>query len=470
MVGGAITRRMFIDKRLTGTSMAIPYCLLLQVAEEIACMLNRNRTQLVGFMKKIVIILFLVLSAATSCETQDQNMQSFETVWQTVYEKHFDPTFGGIDWRKVHDRYKPQISAAKSNSEFFSITNKMLFELNLSHLLVISPDDLKRYMPVLFAEGTIGVDIRLIDHNAVITRIKSGSPGAQAGLGLGYIILSIDGKPIEQIIKDSEAFLIPPFNSYNRLNNITNIIMGHIYGPPDTLMSIVYLDENGKTHEKTLTRKSRGQGKIISEAMPPFFIDFQVKHLENNIGYIWFNHFAEPVGVKFSTAIKSMSDSPGIIIDLRGNPGGYFKVVDAIARNLLDKKTLFYRFKMRNGTIDKILNPSQKTFNGTVVVLIDFTSTSSSELFAGSMQDIGRAIIIGVRSPGFLLVANWIKLLNGASFMYTIGQPFIPKGSVIEGKGVMPDIEVELDRTSLLQGIDSQLEEAIKYIINKTQQ
>ena len=116
---------------------------------------------MVGFMKKIVIILFLVLIAATSCKTQYQNMYSFETVWQTVYEKHFDPTFGGADWRKLHDKYKPQIAAANSNSEFFSITNKMLFELNLSHLLVIMPDGLKRYMPVLFAEGTIGVDIRL---------------------------------------------------------------------------------------------------------------------------------------------------------------------------------------------------------------------------------------------------------------------------------------------------------------------
>ena len=235
-------------------------------------------------MKKTVIMLFLVLIAATSCKTQYQNMYSFETVWQTVYEKHFDPTFGGADWRKLHDSYKPQIAAANSNSEFFSITNKMLFELNLSHLLVILPDDLKRYMPVLFAEGTIGVDIRLLNDDAVITRIKSESPGAQAGLRPGHIILSIDGKPIEQIIKESEAFLIPPFNSHNRLNNITNFIMGHIYGPPDTLVSIVYLDENEKTHEKTITRKSRGSGKIISEAMPPFFINFEVKHLENNIG------------------------------------------------------------------------------------------------------------------------------------------------------------------------------------------
>ena len=73
-------------------------------------------------------------------------------------------------------------------------------------------------------------------------------------------------------------------------------------------------------------------------------------------------------------------------------------------------------------------------------------------------------MIIGERSPGFFLVANWIKLPNGAAFMHTIAQPFTPDGKVIENVGVIPDIEVRLNRNLLLEGKDTQLQAAIEYI------
>jgi carboxyl-terminal processing protease len=85
------------------------------------------------------------------------------------------------------------------------------------------------------------------------------------------------------------------------------------------------------------------------------------------------------------------------------------------------------------------------------VVLIDVRSTSASESFAGSMQSINRAVIVGERSPGYCLLANWKKLLNGMSFMYAFAQPIMPDGKMIEGNGVVPDIEVRLNREALLE-------------------
>ena len=98
---------------------------------------------------------------------------------------------------------------------------------------------------------------------------------------------------------------------------------------------------------------------------------------------------------------------------------------------------------------------------------MDVRSTSSSEYFAGSMQSIQRAVVVGERSPGYLLIANWKKLLNGTSLMYAFAQPVMPDGKVIEGRGVVPDIEVRLDRTALLEGKDTQLEAAVNYLISK---
>jgi C-terminal processing protease CtpA/Prc len=163
-------------------------------------------------MKKLLVFLFLFLVTTTSYANKSLNIKSFETVWHTVNEKHYDSTFGGLNWKDAHDRYQSQIASAESNLEFYTLVNKMLFELNLSHFLIVPRNDLKHRLPTLFAEGSIGVDVRLLGDTAVITSVKSESPAAQAGLHPGFVIEHIDGMTIKQIIKESETTLIPPFN------------------------------------------------------------------------------------------------------------------------------------------------------------------------------------------------------------------------------------------------------------------
>ncbi len=410
------------------------------------------------------LALFFILVTAVSCSTKYRNLQSFETVWKTVNERHYDPTFGGVDWKALHDRYKPQIADAKTDSAFYTLANQMLFELKLSHLLVATESDLKKYMPILFAEGSIGVDIRWIDGDAVITRVIPGSPAAKAGLRPGYIIEHVDQKAIKQIESNADIWMMPPFNQRNRRNNLSNYILGHIYGQPGSTVTITYRDESNGLQEIAIVRKSRGQGKIMSPAMPPAYIEFEAKRLERDIGYIKFNHFAEPVDTRMIATLSAMQSASGIIIDLRGNPGGYFSVLDIIAKHLLTDRVLLYRYKFRDRTVDKVLAPVAGAYRKPVVVLIDEKSMSCSELFASSMQAVKRAVLVGDRSPGYLLGANWIRLMNGGSFMHTFLQPLPADGRIVEYNGVKPDIAVSLDRDSLLDGRDTQLEAAITYI------
>ena len=98
-------------------------------------------------MKKSIIILFILLATTLLCITKYRNMHSFETVWQTVNQAHYDPTFGGVDWKAAHEQYKSLISAAENNEESVQLINQMLFELNLSHHLAVYPDDMQKYMP-----------------------------------------------------------------------------------------------------------------------------------------------------------------------------------------------------------------------------------------------------------------------------------------------------------------------------------
>jgi len=418
-------------------------------------------------MKKTVIILFFILAAALSCTTQYRSMHSFETVWQTVDQTHYDPTFGGVDWKAARAQYKPKIAAAGDKEESLLLINHMLFELNLSHLLAVYPEDMKRYMPVLFAGGEIGADVRLLEGKAVITRVRPGTPAAQAGLHPGFVIERIDGKPVEQIIKESETLLIPPFNPRNRLNNLSGIIAGHIYGPPETTVKLDFRDKGGSLKETVIQRKSRGRGKIAMDAMPPYYVEFEAKRLGQDIGYFRFNHWAGPVDEKFIAALASMGDVRGLIFDLRGNPGGFLSVVHTIIKHLLAEQTLVASWKFRNRRVEYRFDSAPDAYPGPVVILMDVRSTSSSEYFAGSMQSIQRAVVVGERSPGYLLIANWKKLLNGTSLMYAFAQPVMPDGKVIEGRGVVPDIEVRLDRAALLEGKDTQFEAAVNYLTSK---
>jgi C-terminal peptidase prc len=392
----------------------------------------------------------------------EEYLEVFETVWQTVNEKYFDPTFGGLDWSEAHDRYRPLIAATVDDEAFYGIINQMLFELDVSHIGVVPPDDLQQIDPVLSADASVGIDIRLIDGDVVVTSVEPGSPGAEAGLRPGFVIHGIDGKTVEKI--SEEMVMIPPLHDRNRRKRITAAIRKLIYGPPDTIVSIAYLDEHGETHEQPIARASRAGRIVLDETLPPFFIEFEALRLDNDIGYIRFNAFLPPVEQKFREAIQSMSDASGLIIDLRGNHGGVFPVRKALADKLAQERTLFWRYQGRQGARDVYLDPAENAYQGPVVVLVDVMSVSSAEEFSGGMQAIGRAAIVGERSPGIVLVGDIVQLPNGATFMYPVEQTRTADGTVLEGHGVVPDIEVALDRGLLLQGIDTQLQAAVRHI------
>jgi len=411
-------------------------------------------------------------------------MKSFETVWQTINDKHIDPTFGGLDWLEVHDRYQPQIAAAKNEEEFYLLVNKMLFELNISHIAVIPPDDLGQIDPILSAEGSIGIDVRMIEDNAVITSVKSGSVGDQAGLKSGYIIKSINGIDIEKItdlkyiddikLQDIEQkksvdwnILIPPYNERNRKKNITGAILEKIYGPSDTSVSIEYVDEKGDSYLKKIVRAQRIGKMQFDDALPPFFVEFESKLLENNIGYVRFNAFMPPVHNKFKDTIKSIQDTTALIIDIRGNHGGFFDVRKAVAETLVKDRVLFWRYQGIDKTQEAYLEPADSVYKGPVVVMVDHLSVSSAEEFSGGLKAIKRATIVGERTPGVVVTADFEKLPNGATFVYPKAWTITADGTVLEGHGVVPDIEMALDRNELLQGKDSQLEAAVRFIKNR---
>ena len=412
--------------------------------------------------RNAIFVAWLCIGPCLAHDRNQLNLESFDQVWETVNREHFDPTFGGLDWDARHTRYRPQIARARSLEDFNRITNRMLFELGLSHLLVATDKMLKVYMPTLFAAGNTGLEVRWMQNEAVVTRVASGSPAHASGMRPGHVITRIDGWAVADLILQADR--LPPYNPRNRSGGIANYLSGQIDGPPGTTVAIVYREAKTRLKRAHLVRQSRGPGRIIHEAMPPAYIHFEARRLVDDIGYIRFNHFAAPVDEAFANALTTMRETRGLIFDLRGNPGGYFRVMDAIVAHLISAETTLYRLRLRDRTLTRVVRPAPFVYLKPVAVLIDSTSMSCSEHFAACLQAIGRAIIVGEQSPGYLLGARWKRLPNGMSFMHTFLQPIPSDGRIIEGRGVKPDIEIALDRQALLAGRDDQLQAARAWI------
>ena len=416
-------------------------------------------------MRLRIIVLFMVLGILVElmpCRSENkEHLSTFELVWKKVNETYYDPAFGGLNWKDVHDRYQPQIAAAEKDEEFYRLINNMLWELKVSHANLIPPGSFALYEPGALAVGSPGIDIRLLKGAAVITSVNPGSPAHKAGLRPGYVIQAIDGISIEQIVKDVEKNIPPPNNSRGRIARITKRMLGRIYGAPETEVSIAYSDEGGKKNEKKIVRMKRNGVSVGPKGMLFFAIDFEARRLDNGIGYIRLNTLLPPLAAQISNAIKSMGTVPGIIIDLRGNSGGEIENMPDL---FLAERALLYLKRARSGEIKVFFDPAENAFKGPLVLLIDQLSQSAGELFPACLQAIGRAVVVGEQSPGGVMESDMTVLPNGAIFMYPVAQLITPNGTVLEGHGVVPDIKVELDRKMLLKGIDSQLDSAIRYI------
>lgn len=392
----------------------------------------------------------------------DVRKETFDIVWRTVKEKHFDPTLGGVDWDKVREQYAPLSAAAKTDTEFYDVLRQMLGELHQSHFNIIPPEAVVEDDSAQPKGGGIGIDLRLVNGQALITHVDSNSTAANAGLRTGFIIERVDNSSVEQI-----ASLFAKSKESKAMVNlrITRALLARINGAPESTVRIGYLDERDEPREANIARE-RLKGEMSQRLgnFPPQYTEFEAKRLSDGIGYIRFNIFVMSLMDRIRSAIRGMSDAPGIIIDLRGNPGGVGGMSTGIAGVLEKEQTSLGTARMRSGHTNFAVFPQAGAYLGPVVIITDGGSASTSEIFAGGMQELGRAVVVGERTTGAALPSIIQKLPTGALFQYAIGDFRTPRGTLIEGAGVAPDVEVKLTRSALLEGRDLQLEAAIEQI------
>lgn len=277
----------------------------------------------------------------------------------------------------------------------------------------------------------------LVSQNAdtgVITAINvfKGSPAEKAGMKNGDIIFKVEDKEV----------------TGEDLNNV----VAKMKGEKDTKVKInVY-----RTSEKEYIDLEVTRDKVDVPTVEHKMLD-----KSKGIGYIQITQFEEVTYDQFKEALDDLKKRgmKSVIFDLRNNPGGLYDTVCEMLDDLLPEGTLVY-------TKDKDGNKQEKKSEANfldmpMVVLQNENSASASEIFAGAIQDFGAGKIVGTQSFGKGIVQSIIPLSDGSAVKLTVEKYYTPKGVNIHGKGITPDVKVEISKDGKK---DNQLQKAIEVI------
>jgi carboxyl-terminal processing protease len=385
-------------------------------------------------------------AALDSLSSKDR-VEVFEEVWEEIDEKYYDPGFNGVNWRAVRERYRPLVDAARTDDEFYALLKKMVGELRDAHTRFHTPRE-RREREQLQGVGT-GVSIYEVEGKPVILGVDGESEASRAGVEPGMIVLTIDGKPVAERIAAAQSDNIGSSSERAvRLRVFRKILAGE----PGTSVTLGLMRADASSFTVTLTRRMMSDAPRVS---------YQV--LRSGYGYLKLNLWKSPIHKEFKQALEKLKDTPGLIIDLRGNPGGEVNEVLKIASYFFRQKVSFGQFVTRSGRMLELYagREGDQVYSGAVAILVNEASGSGSEMFAGVLQESGRALVIGRQSCGCLLgIAKFRKVEGGGELAISELGYVSPKGRRLEGSGVMPDGTVALKIADLQRRRDAVIEEA----------
>jgi len=291
----------------------------------------------------------------------------------------------------------------------------------------------------------IGVTVN-VDTNGLLTVIEpsEGSPAKKVGMKQGDKIVKVDNTDVTALSDE-------------------NMIISMIKGKENTNVKItVYRPSEDRYLQFDITRQKIKASNIRSEIM------------DGNIGYIRLVMFDSEIAGYFENDLKNLLDKgiKGLVIDLRDNPGGSYEQVVQIADSLLPEGTIVYT-EDRNG--NRQYKKSGKSYvNLPLAILTNGNSASASEILAGAVKDYSRGTLVGTKTFGKGLVQELKLLEDGSGLKVTISRYFTPSGVCIQGKGIMPDIEVKvpdeyrnLPASQIPRNKDTQLKAALDKVKSK---
>ena len=392
-------------------------------------------------------------------------LASFDEAWQTINDTFPDPTFGGLDWVGVSKELRPRVQSAASPDDARGVIREMLARLKRSHFVLLSATP----ETTLPGSASVPADVRVHSGDAIVMRVTDPA-ASTAGLSAGQAIVSVDGRDTSVVISAAQGSDARSRNldAWRRLNQL-------LYGADDSFAALTVRGADGQRRDIRVKRTA-GAGEIVKFGnLPPLRAALEAREARTpggkRAGVIWFSIWMTPISEPFERAIDRFRTLDGLVIDLRGNPGGLAAMMRGVAGHFVDRPLVLGKMQMRQTELSFPANPrmstadgrSVKPFAGPVAIVIDELTGSTSETFAGGLQSLGRVRVFGRPSMGQALPAATRPLSNGDVLMYVVGDFVTSTGKRIEGDGVIPDTIVPFSIPALAAGRDEPLDAALKW-------
>ena len=377
----------------------------------------------VGFHSRPELIKVVDVSNKDSTLVNQADFSPFWKAWSTIDEKY------------------PNANKISDKERIYGAISGLTKSLNDPYSSFFGPDDAKTFQEDMSGSFVgVGMEVGIKDKMLTVIAPLKDTPAEKAGIKSGDKILKIDQTPTNDLTVEKAISLIR--------------------GKKDTVvtLSISHPGEKG-SHDVKITRD------IIN--LPT--IDTELR--SDGIFVIKLYTFSANSGDLFRQALKKFSDSntDKLILDLRGNPGGYLDSAVSMASWFLPGGKPVVTEDFGNNIKQKIhRSAGYNIFSDKLkfVVLINSGSASASEILAGAMQDYGKAKLVGEKSFGKGSVQEVVNITPDTILKITVAKWLTPKGNSISEKGLMPDYNIPITQKDVDNKIDPQLNKAVELLNN----
>lgn len=342
------------------------------------------------------------------------NLRVFDTVWDQVHRKYYDPSFNGLDWNDLARTYGPRATAAPDTRTLYETINEMLGKLNDSHTAAIEPRDATEERTG--QRAIVGITLRRVNDTWLIADVNPGGAAARAGVKPGWIAVKRDG-----------------------------VELGERYTRPTQKPGQMVRWE---------FRTPEGQTVVLDlEVQPLPTARLESRELGGGLVYIRFDGFDLNATRWLSKQLQQHQAAPGIVLDLRYNGGGliasalfavgeFFPAAVPVFVTLDQKGERFRWASFMLGSAH---------YAGRIAVLTGPQTASAAEILSSALQEKGRATIIGRRTAGALLAAIQARLPDQGMVQVSELDVITMGGKRLEDEGLAPDIEIPVATLAQLQ-------------------
>ena len=406
-------------------------------------------------------------------------LATFDSAWSRIHNTYYDTTFKGMSWTGVRDELRPRVEAARTEGEVRAVIREMLERIGDSHFALIPRQAADALDPDAIRSGDgvpadAGVELRVVDGAVTVFRVTDGGPAEVAGVRPGWILTGAGGWEAAPALEALAAL----DNDAARRGAEMELAMGaaaRLRGREGSTVAARFVDGAGAAVERAIALRPVPGEPVRFGNLPTVFVEVEHERIGTGsdcVGVVRFNIWMPQIREGFGRAVDELAGCRGMIVDLRGNPGGAGGLAMGVAGAFLDETVPFGVMRTRQQDLRFVSIPRRVTqdarptrpFTGPLAILVDGHSASTSEIFAAGMQAIGRARVFGETSPGMALPAMMLRLPNQDVLYHAFADFTDPRGVRIEGRGAVPDQPVPLTRADLLAGRDRAQEAAIEWI------